>query len=617
MDRKSLIGFFMMMLLAGGYFWYSNSESDKYQEQKRYEDSVAAVLNPKIQDTLASTLPTLSNDTIEESDSLAPAAMKKGSGKLTTLTNGLLTVQFNTKGAVPEVIQLDSFKTYDQKELYVANGVNNKFNITLPLDGSTIQTQDLIFQETLTQGDDGAAKLEMKADLGGDKAIIYTYILPKGSYMLQAQLRIVGMQADLNGATSLPLDWTTEALTTEKDIAIERKSAQIHYLFTDTEHDYFTIKMTQSQKVEKPMKWMSMKTHFFNSTIIADDKFLNGSFDGVIDDADSNKIFTLNNKLSIPIQASNDITFGYRWMMGPNDYHLLKSYDLSFEEMIPLGFGIFFFVKYISKWLVIPLFTFLNGSIANMGLVIILVTLIIRIFLSFFSYKSHLSSAKMKALKPEIEALKEKHAGDQQAVGMEQMKLYRAAGVNPLGGCIPMLLQMPFLLAMYYFFPTAIELRQAKFLWAEDLSTYDSIATWTTNIPLISSVYGNHLSLFTLFMAVTSILLALYSRNMQPSTGGNDMNMKMMRVMPFIMPIMFLGWFNSFAAGLTFYYTFSNLLSLLQQWIFQKFVINEDAILAKIQDKKKVPKKTSKWQQKLEDMQKVQQDRIKQPPNKK
>lgn len=613
MDRKSLIGFVLMMALAAGYFWYSSKEAKTFEAQKKYEDSIANAQKPVLQQTPAADSDISVSDSLNlpTADSVKAPAFTAQKGELVKLSNGILTVQFNTKGAAPQAIQLDTFKTYDQEALIFTNDIGNIFNISLPFQGSTIQTKDLNFQSQINTVADGAQQLELKADLGSGKAIIYTYTLPKNSYMMKAQLRLVGLQSDLNGATTLPLEWITKPLNTEKDIKNERNSAQVHYWLKDKdEHDYFTIKMTNTKEIGNPLKWMSVKTHFFNSTIIADQQFEKGSFNGAIG-TDSSTVFTLKNQLYIPITPSNDIAFSYKWMMGPNKYDLFKSYNLGLEEMIQYGFGIFFFVKYIVMWVVIPIFTFLEKFIGSYGLIIILLTLIIRAFLSFFSYKSYLSSAKMKALKPELDILKEKYGDDQQKMGIEQMNLYRTAGVNPLGGCLPMLLQMPFLLSMYYFFPTAIELRQQKFLWAEDLSTYDSIFSWTGNIPLITSFYGNHVSLFTLLMGVSSLLLAMYSRNMTPTTGGNDINAKMMKWMPFVMPIMFLPWFNSFAAGLTFYYTFSNLISLAQQYIIQKFFINEQAILDKIHQKRKEPAKTSKWQQKLEEMQKIQQERMK------
>lgn len=258
--------------------------------------------------------------------------------------------------------------------------------------------------------------------------------------------------------------------------------------------------------------------------------------------------------------------------------------------------------------MIIPLFDFLSQFISSFGIIIICITLIIRFLLSFFSYKSYLSSAKMRVLKPELDELRAKLGDNQQQMGMEQMKLYRTAGVNPLGGCLPMLLQMPFLLSMYYFFPTAIQLRQSSFLWAEDLSTFDSIMNLGFNIPF----YGSHVSLFTLLMTATSLFLAVYNRNMTAGAASNDPNMKMMKYMPYVMPFMFLGWFNSMAAGLTFYYTCSNLVSMAQQFVIQKFFIDEEAIHRKIQENKEKPKTTSKWQQKMEELQKAQAAKMKQ-----
>jgi YidC/Oxa1 family membrane protein insertase len=271
------------------------------------------------------------------------------------------------------------------------------------------------------------------------------------------------------------------------------------------------------------------------------------------------------------------------------------------------------FVKYVNKWLIIPIFNVLNGFIGNYGIIIILMTLIIRLLLSFFTYKSYLSSAKMRVLKPELDELRAQYGDDQQKFSMEQMKLYRTAGVNPLGGCLPTLLQLPILVAMYYFFPASIELRQEKFLWANDLSTYDSIVSWSGNIPLVSSVLGNHISLFTILMTASSLFLALYNKNMTPQ----DPNNPMMKWMPYIFPFLLFGVFNKMAAALTFYYFASNMISILQQFIIQKYIINEKAIHAQIQENKNKPAAPSKWAQKLEEIQKTQAERMKQTPRKK
>jgi YidC/Oxa1 family membrane protein insertase len=311
--------------------------------------------------------------------------------------------------------------------------------------------------------------------------------------------------------------------------------------------------------------------------------------------------------MQLPMKAgNNEQSASLRWYIGPNDYHTLMSYKSGFEDMVPLGYGIMAFVKYINKWALIPIFYFLASFISNYAIIIMLMTVFIRLILSFFTYKSYLSSAKMRVLKPELDELRAKIGDDQQKFSMEQMKLYRSAGVNPLGGCLPMLFQLPILLSMYYMFPSFIEFRQQHFLWCNDLSTYDSIFNFHFNIPF----YGDHVSLFTLLMTGSSLFLAVYNRNMTPQ----DPNNPMMKYMPFIFPVILMGVFNKMAAALTFYYTFSNILSIAQQFIIQKYFINEKAIHAQLQENKTKPATPSKWSQRLEEMQKLQADRAKTPP---
>ncbi len=603
MDRNSIIGFVLLLALAAGYFFYSNHEQQAFEQQKqKYADSVAKA-NPK------KSLEAQTTDTLVQAvvDSTLPIAFR-GKSELVTLSNGYLTLKFNTKGGAPVQSGIDSFKTYDGKPLNFFSGNKNRFNIVIPVNGKNITTEELYFTPQQTTTADGGKELRLTATVAPGQTVELSYTLPAHGYMMRANLRLIGLQRDLSAVKSLPLTWTTEALHTEKDLKGERLNAQVHYRYQDGEHDYFTVQRTDNQKMDRELQWIGVRTHFFSSTIIGDKPFLNGDFKGVLP-ADSSIVLTNTSALAIPVVASNDYSYGFRWYMGPNDYKLLKSYGLELEEQIPLGFGIFFFVKYISKWMIIPLFDFLSQFISSFGIIIMCITLIIRLLLSFFTYKSYLSSAKMRVLKPELDELRKKHGDNQQQMSMEQMKLYRTAGVNPLGGCLPMLLQMPFLLSMYYFFPTAIQLRQSKFLWSNDLSTYDSVWDLPFNIPF----YGDHVSLFTLLMTITSLFLAVYNRNMTAGAtpGGNDANAKMLKWMPFIMPILFLGWFNEMAAGLTFYYTFSNILSILQQFIIQKFIINEDKIHAKIQENKNKPATTSKWSQRLEEMQKAQQDRLK------
>jgi YidC/Oxa1 family membrane protein insertase len=315
---------------------------------------------------------------------------------------------------------------------------------------------------------------------------------------------------------------------------------------------------------------------------------------------------TANLKAIFP--ASNKANIGLNFYVGPNDYALLKKYKLDMEDMVNLGQGFYAFVKYINRWIVLPAFSFLEKNVASLGLAIALLTIFIRLLTSPLVYTSYVSGAKMKALRPELDVLKEKFKDDQQAFSMEQMKLFRSAGVNPLGGCIPALLQIPIFFALYSFFNSNIVLRGEAFWWSKDLSSYDAVLTWGFNIPGI----GAHLSLFTILAVVTSLLISLYSMSMTPDQGN-----PVLKYMPYIFPIFMLGIFNSLPSALTWYYTVSNVITLLLQFVIQNYIIDHNKILAQLEANKKKPREKSKWQERLEQMQETQkkvqsmQDKVK------
>lgn len=618
MDRNSVIGFTLLALLLVGYIFFNQQGKAELEEQNRADSVANAKVHPKpIEETQGDTtaetagIVELVNDSLEQ---LKPAAYR-GEEKKVILENGDIAVGFSTKGASPVSAVLKQYKTYDKGELVFFDGNQNKLGAVLPIDNGAVATSDLYYTTQEQTDENGYSSLVFTADLGEGKQVLITYTLPKEGYMLQCKMQLVGMSA-----SSLPVTWQTVAKHTEKDINNERKNSQVYYRFVDKDEDYFTIANSdEPEKLEKATEWVGLKMHFFSTALIANDRFNNVTIESKASFED-NSVFVNNGEepvavntttLDAPLDASKSM--GFRMYIGPNHYKTLRSFDIGLEEMVPLGYGPMFFVKYINKGLIIPIFNFLSKFISNYGVIIMLMTIIIRLLLSFFTYKSYLSAAKMRVLKPEIDELKAKYADDQQKFGVEQMKLYRSAGVNPLGGCLPTLFQLPILFAMFYFFPSSIELRQESFLWAKDLSTYDSIASWSANIPVLSSIYGNHISLFTILMTVSSLFLALYNRNMT----AQDPNNPVMKYLPFIFPFMLLGVFNKMAAALTFYYFFSNMISIAQQFIIQKYVINEDAIHAKIQEKKNQPATQSKWQSKLEEMQKAQMERAKQQPRKK
>lgn len=611
MDRNSVIGFSLLVVLLIGYIAYNNYSQTQFEEQNRADSIANAKAHPKHiakeatqEEAETPDAVTAVNDSIM--DAKAPAY--KGEAKNIVLENGDIAVTFTTKGAHPVKANLKQYKTFTEGPLYLFDGDYNKLSAVLPIDNGAVATSDLYYTTEEKTDADGYKSIVFTADLGEGKQTIITYTLPKEGYMLQTNIQLVGMHTN-----NLAVTWQTEALHTEKDINNERKNSQFYYNFADGDHDYFTFASTQKESLEKSANWLGFKVQYFATALICDEGFNRVNIEGKTEIENSDIVAQNYNTFDIPVKGGANPSVNLQMYIGPNHYKTLKSYNIGLEEMVPLGYGPMFFVKYINKGLIIPIFNMLSSFISNFGIIIMLMTIIIRLLLSFFTYKSYLSSAKMRVLKPEIDELKAQYADDQQKFGVEQMKLYRSAGVNPLGGCLPMLFQLPILFALFYFFPSSIELRQQSFLWAKDLSTYDSILSWSTEIPVLSSIYGNHVSLFTILMTISSLFLALYNRNMTPQ----DPNNPVMKYLPFIFPFMLLGVFNKMAAALTFYYFFSNMISIAQQFIIQKYVIDEKAIHAKMQENKSKPPTQSKWQQKLEEMQKVQAERAKQMPAKK
>lgn len=598
MDRNTLIGFSLIAALLIGYVVYNQQSQKNYQEKHKADSAAKARIHPlpKVDSSKAKQIAAV--DTLNDSLRKAMPAAYTGTAQTVVLENKDLALTLSTKGAQPVSALLKDYQTYDHKPLYLFNGPNNRLSLRLPVDNRG--TEDLFFTPVTTTAPNGDKTVDFAADMGGGKSVHITYILPRDGYMLQCNIRTTGMPAN-----SLPLTWQTEALHTERDLATERTNSQIYYQDIKKNDDYFTIKEEEKKTLaEAPTQWVGFRLHYFSTALIADAAGFTKVELNTNSALPENNIVARNRTVfEIPLKAGNEQNINLRWYIGPNHYKTLKSYDIGLDDMVPLGYGIMVFVKYINKWIIIPIFDVLSKFITNYGVIIMLMTLIIRLILSFFTYKSYLSSAKMRVLKPELDELRAKYKDDQQKFGMEQMKLYRSAGVNPLGGCLPTLFQLPILFAMYYFFPSSIELRQKSFLWANDLSTYDSIAQLPFNI----WGYGDHVSLFTLLMTASSLFLAVYNKNMTPQ----DPNNPMLKWMPFIFPIILMGVFNKMAAALTFYYFFSNMISIAQQFIIQKYIINEKAIHAKIQENRNKPATPSKWQARMELMQKAQADKMK------
>lgn len=611
MDRNQVIGFSLLAALLIGYIMYSQHEQKVYTEQKQADSIAYAKAHPrplidssKLAATIQAGDSTLADSATEALRRLQPPAYN-GTAQTVVLENNKLSIEFTSKGAYPTAAAIKNYKTYGKKPLYLFNGKENSLSATLPIDNNR-STAELYFSPVSKTEPNGDKSIDFVADLGGGKKVELIYTLAADDYMMRCNLVLTGIQA-----SSLPLNWNTNLLPTEKDLANERMSTQVYYRNKDEDHDYFTVAVEEKtiKNTSNAPHWLGLRKQYFSSALIADDGFSKMDSKFWYKAEDKSTVAHNMATMMLPMKPAGNInTASMRWYIGPNDYKTLKAYKIDLDEMVPLGVGIMAFVKYINQFAIIPIFYFFAGFVSNYAVIILLMTIFIRLILSFFTYKSYLSSAKMRVLKPELDEIREKCGDDQQKFGMEQMKLYRSAGVNPLGGCLPMLFQLPILLSIYYIFPSFIEFRQKSFLWADDLSTYDSILNFGFNIPF----YGDHVSLFTLLMTTSSLFLAIYNRNMTPQ----DPNNPMLKYMPYIFPVILMGVFNKMAAALTFYYTFSNLLSIAQQFIIQKYFINEKAIHAQLQENKNKPATQSKWSQKLEEMQKMQADRAKNPPRK-
>lgn len=603
MDRNSVIGFVLLGVLFVGYIFFNQKQQATAAKEKARQDSIANVNKPKPVDTAsysAAGVPD-SNRLVTAYGNFAGAA--NGTHQTAVLENKVLKITFSNLGGQPETVQLKQFKNFEGEPLMLVNGSFNRISLQVPANNSALlNTADLYFTGGSVQHlPDGSEAISYRLSTSNPGQYLeYVYTLKQEGYAVDFDIHAVGLENVLPAAQkTLSLQWDSENDKQEQDMQNERLNNQVHYRDANGKHDFFTLQRASHEKWDNKLQWVSVKQQFFNTTFIAknDNRFSSAEVNAKVPESGNIVGQTFTN-LEIPYTRAHDFSFPMEIYYGPNHYKTLKSFDIGLESIIPLGSGIFAFVKYVNKWVIIPVFNFLSGFIGNYGIIIILLTLFIRLLIAPFTYQSYVSQAKMKVLKPEIDALKAKYADDQQTFGMEQMKLFKSAGVNPLGGCLPALMQLPILVAMYSFFPSSIELRQESFLWAKDLSTYDSIL----NLPFTIPFYGSHVSLFTLLMTATSLMLAFNNRGMA------DQSNPVMKYMPYVFPIMLLGIFNRLASALTFYYFLSNVISIGLQWVIQKFFVDHDKIHARIQENKKKPASKSKWQEKLEDMQKKQQN---------
>jgi len=596
MDKNTVIGFVLIGVLLIAMFIINSRSNQAYlTEKQRVEDSIAAT-KPKV-DTIAVLKDSLIMDSLLTARQQLPDAFitdTTNTEKLDTLENEKIKIVFTNKGGQPKIVEVKDFQKFDGKPVILENGKFNKLSYKINTgNNQTANTADIAFISSSKKiiSDKSQSISYVLKDAAG-KEITHQYTMQPNSYMVDFNISMQGADKWVSQNT-INLLWQSEMPQIEKDIAYERQQSHICYLENGS-YDFEYVGSGDDKNFKDPVDWLAVKQQFFISALSAKNKFQSAVVKWVVP-ADSLQVIaqtTANCNLLLP--AGSLATVPLQLYYGPSDYNILIKSNNNMENIVPYGSGVFAFVKYINRHFLLPVFDFLRNHIASMGMVILLLTLLIRLITSPILYKSYLSGAKMKALKPEIDRLKEKHGDDKQAFSMDQMKLWKSAGVSPLGGCLPALLQIPIFMSLYYFFQSNISLRGESFLWAKDLAAYDSIATLPFSIPF----YGDHVSLFTITATLTSLVISVYSM----STMQDNSN-PVMKYMPYIFPVLLLGVFNNLPAALTWYYTVSNTITLILQIIIQKYIINHEKILAQIEINRKKPVKQSKFQERMMAMQ--------------
>lgn len=593
-----------------GYFFLTQDNVSEIEAQKRKQDSIANA-HKSMADTVRTPAPAVADSTrttttdsgrvVAEQPVGAFAQFKQGEEEIVSLENDLIKVKFSTKGGHPYSVELKNYKRAlregetEKQPLLLFEGKESKFNISfITAEGYTESTSDLYFKpsakEIKVTNDSGV--LSLKSGANDNQYFEQVYWLKPNSYELYYTVRLKGINKLLNQNNDfMSLDWKVTLPLQEPSLESEEKTSTIYYRGLDESVDNIGETSYEEAKPAGGLQWIAFKQKFFNSTLVSlDPAGFTGTSIATEANADPNYVKTLKTNTIIAAPLTDEASIPMKFYFGPNKYHELKEVGMGMDKLVNMGWGVF---GWINKGMILPIFKYLSKLTGNFGIIILLMTIIIKGLLFGLVYKSYLSSAKMRILKPEIDELKAKHGENLQKFQQEQMALFKKAGVSPLGGCLPLLIQMPFLIAMFQFFPSSIELRQQSFLWASDLSTFDSI--WTFGeVPLISLIYGDHVSLFTILMTVTTLIYTLLNNQLTGATGQ-------MKYIGYIMPIFFLGFFNNYAAGLTYYYFLTNVVSIGQQFLIRSFV-DEDALHRKIQENKKKPVKKSSFQQRLEDM---------------
>lgn len=615
MDRNYLYGFLLIFVIIIGFFIYNQPTKEELEKTQHRIDSIAKVEKARLdsaarkQKEVQTKVPVIVNDdstvTDTQKDSIKKdiaadqfgrfASLTEGEKKFYSLENDKIRIVFTNQGGRIYSVQLKEYQTWDSLPLYLFSGDSTLFDLNFFSDNRTISTQNLFFKY---QGKDSAIIVQKDSQtvafsLSPDSAssIVYEYSLKPGSYKVEYTIKTNNLQNILaDNSNYFSLNWKILSPQQEKGADFESMNTTIYFKHHLDDIDYLSETSDDNENIPTKLDWVGFKQQFFSAALYSKEPFLNGILSSKKYLGTKRYLKDFSAELSIPVDPKKNESKNFTFYFGPNHFQTLKDQGIEdLQRLVPLGWGIF---GWFNRYLVIPIFNFLDNFIRSYGIIILLLTLIIKLLLLPLTYKSYLSTAKMKVLKPQIEEINAKIPKDK-AMERQQatMALYKKAGVNPLGGCLPMLFQMPILYAMFRFFPASIELRQKSFLWADDLSSYDSVLDLSFNIPF----YGSHVSLFCLLMTISTIIYTWQQSQTQVQT------MPGMKVMMYMMPVMFLFFFNGYASGLSYYYLLANLFTFGQMYLFRR-IVDEKALLDKLNENKKKVVKKSKFQEKLEKM---------------
>ncbi|MDR0796803.1 MAG: membrane protein insertase YidC [Tannerella sp.] len=628
MDRNTIIGLLLIGLVFFLFTWINRPTPEQQEAQRRYNeymdslaraeqsraaDFTAPTNNPAIVDA-STNLPdsTRSDLLMQQFGAFAQAA--EGVEAFVTLENDKVELKISNKGGRLYYARLKEYATFNQKPLILFDGDESSLYFTfITATNRVINTSDLFFVPVKDGLPDNSVIMRLMIDEGSYMDFVYT--LKPDDYMLSWDIRSVGLNGILSPNTnSLDMYWKQIARKLEQGRKFENQFTGLSYKFTNDNVEKLSEAKNDDKQLSNRLKWIAYKNKFFSTVLISNNSFEASRLQSIqIAETDTNYLKEFHATTSVPFDPSGKESVGFTYYIGPNKYSLLREYDkntpkgekLLLDELVPLGAKVF---RPINKYFIVPIFEFLGKYFTNYGVIILLLTLIVKVVIFPLTFKSYMSSAKMRVLKPQVEEITAKFPKQEQAMERQKatMDLYSRAGASPMAGCLPMLLQMPILIALYWLFPTSIELRQESFLWAKDLSTYDAIISWNFDIPLISSFLGNHLSLFCLLMTATNIVFTKFNMD---ATNTGQQQMPGMKMMMYIFPFMMLFFFNQSASGLSYYFFITTLISILQTISF-RFFVNEKKLLMRLEENKKKPKKKSGFMQRLEEAQRMQQQQV-------